>query len=1055
MKKIRFFNLYALIVAFSLSAQFVYGQAEDAEAADDESAEVIIVTAQRINEDIQDVPVAVSALTDDMLGDQQVIGTTDLQLNVPSLSFTETNFGGNSTSIRGVGQLIISSVGEPGVSIHINEIPFSGNLNVLEFLDLERVEVLRGPQSTLFGRNATGGSINFVTKKPVVGENSGRLVWETGSHNHSRTRAIGNLAITENLALRVAASRLERDGYTKNLAYNQVGRDGETLPGLSEYLDGRDSSVIRATIGGQLTEKFSGWFMWERYEEDSDRSRIKNQICIRNELPTIGCTANGVGFESPHLGANTGGIFGGAIGAVPLGVSGEDTSMFNWVRPSNLDLRSVHTDFHPVFQNVENILAYGFEYDTLNFNLGVIGAKKTWDILSMNDYNFDVGANLSPTLFNPSGIWPSTAPRRHPGYDTLDGDCNLLNGTAGVYGACVDSTPYTRIFSFDESAGTQEYRTIEFKMRSKFTGDFNFLLGISQHDVERYGDYGVYANTLDMVSVYGLPALGIPPLYPGYFNNKTNPAGGTGREGAALFGEAYFDLSPSTTLTAGMRLHRDDITISDTSVLFNAWNHQFVIPGVHAGLIEQAAASFGIPADRIPLQLAVAGAIALGLLDPDYLFNLNYLTSPHWSRTNNILLGPFAPGAPETDLALYHGVDPAELAAALLSPAYSRARVEVSQKVPIVPTFGEARAVTNSPNEGSYTEVSGRIGLDYRIDPRSMVYGFISRGYKPGGLNSAIPVSFQELAKFDYEPESIWAYEVGYKSNPGGSISILNATGFFYQYDNMQTTRIKYNSAINENIDAQIYGLEVESVLRFENLPRWTVDVMYSYLNTSIVDAMSVDPINRIAGQDGWVLLKNIDPGSSTGVSYVARESQISPQLVELALASGAALDLRNGLAAADVSYPTNEHGASIPAYFSSAFLTAAGVEVSEGNLTDLDGNALPSTPEHSLRVGLTHFRPSRIFNGTMIYRIDGYIQSESYAREFNTIGDQIDAWAQLNASIIYENNNLIVRFWARNLLDDNNVTGHYLTSDTSGFFRNYFMTEPRIMGLSVVIDMQ
>jgi outer membrane receptor protein involved in Fe transport len=130
----------------------------------DSRIEEVVVTAQRTAESIQEVPIAVTALTGDMLEDRGVLTISDIQMNSPSLSFTATNFGGSSISIRGIGNLVIG--GESGVSTHINEIPVASNLNTVEFYDLERVEVLRGPQGTLFGRNATGGAVNFVTKRP-------------------------------------------------------------------------------------------------------------------------------------------------------------------------------------------------------------------------------------------------------------------------------------------------------------------------------------------------------------------------------------------------------------------------------------------------------------------------------------------------------------------------------------------------------------------------------------------------------------------------------------------------------------------------------------------------------------------------------------------------------------------------------------------------------------------------------------------------------------------------------------------------------------------------
>ena len=198
--------------------------------------------------------------------------------------------------------------------------------------------------------------------------------------------------------------------------------------------------------------------------------------------------------------------------------------------------------------------------------------------------------------------------------------------------------------------------------------------------------------------------------------------------------------------------------------------------------------------------------------------------------------------------------------------------------------------------------------------------------------------------------------------------------------------------------------------------------------------------------------LNNIDPGSSTAVNYVARESQITGEVVLAALQAGGALDIRNGQTIESVSYGANAAGVSIPAYFSRNFLTAMGVETLDGVLVNLDGNQLPNAPEHTLRLGVAHTW-NVAAGGTFTARWDWYRQTDSYAREFNSRGDEIESWGQHNATAIYERNNATVKLWMRNIANDDNITGKYVTSDTSGFFRNYFLTEPRIYGLSFRMD--
>src|SRR5580765_2985324 len=175
--------------------------------------EEITVTAQRTEENIQDVPIAVTAFTGAMLADKQIINTSDLQLNTPNMSFTADNFGGSNVSIRGVGALVIAASGTAGVSFHINEIAMPTNLPAVEFYDMERVEVLRGPQGTLYGRNATGGVIDMVTAKPNTDGVAGDVDVEYGSYNDQRYKGALNIPLGDSFAIRAAGMKLKRDGY--------------------------------------------------------------------------------------------------------------------------------------------------------------------------------------------------------------------------------------------------------------------------------------------------------------------------------------------------------------------------------------------------------------------------------------------------------------------------------------------------------------------------------------------------------------------------------------------------------------------------------------------------------------------------------------------------------------------------------------------------------------------------------------------------------------------------------------------------------------------------
>ena len=144
-------------------AQDTTAQADAADVPGD----VIIVTAQRQAQSLQEVPIAVSAFSGEMLEKQQIKNASDLQLTLPNVTFTKGNFTGSSFTIRGVGDLCVGITCDSATSINLDGTPLLGTrLFEAEYFDMERIEVLRGPQGTLFGRNATSGVVNFIPNRP-------------------------------------------------------------------------------------------------------------------------------------------------------------------------------------------------------------------------------------------------------------------------------------------------------------------------------------------------------------------------------------------------------------------------------------------------------------------------------------------------------------------------------------------------------------------------------------------------------------------------------------------------------------------------------------------------------------------------------------------------------------------------------------------------------------------------------------------------------------------------------------------------------------------------
>ncbi|MFN5781555.1 MAG: TonB-dependent receptor plug domain-containing protein, partial [Novosphingobium sp.] len=198
--------------AFALPA---YAQDTSDAAADED---VIIVTAQRSNQRLQDVPIAVSAFSAEAIEKQQIKNTSDLQLTLPNVTFTKTNFTSASFTIRGIGDLCVGVTCDSATAIHMNDAPLFGTrIFEGEFYDLAQIEVLRGPQGTLFGRNATSGVVNFRTARPDLSGLSASAEAEYGNYNGIKFKGMVNAPIGDTAGVRLAGFYLNRDGYTKNL----------------------------------------------------------------------------------------------------------------------------------------------------------------------------------------------------------------------------------------------------------------------------------------------------------------------------------------------------------------------------------------------------------------------------------------------------------------------------------------------------------------------------------------------------------------------------------------------------------------------------------------------------------------------------------------------------------------------------------------------------------------------------------------------------------------------------------------------------------------------
>lgn len=223
--------------------------AQEAETTDDAGIGEIVVTAQKKEESLQKAGIAIDAVTGADLATQGVTSAVDLTKTVPAISMPSA--GGSITSIfiRGVGNVTSSSYNDPAVTPSYDGVVLGrgGGVFGTAFYDLQRVEVLKGPQGILYGRNATGGAVNIIPARPELGRTGMGFNLGYGNFNALSGDAYINFATGDNSALRIAGSYLEHDGYNKD------GTDDAKRAGVRAQFLIEPTDDVSVRIGGDYT----------------------------------------------------------------------------------------------------------------------------------------------------------------------------------------------------------------------------------------------------------------------------------------------------------------------------------------------------------------------------------------------------------------------------------------------------------------------------------------------------------------------------------------------------------------------------------------------------------------------------------------------------------------------------------------------------------------------------------------------------------------------------------------------------------------------------------
>ena len=199
-------------------------QADNHGEGDEFSLEEIIVSAERVDESTFEVPISVTSFDSDDLEDYQITNLKDLEVRVPGLQFGLDS----PATIRGIGSLYRGVGGDVAVAQYVNDVFFDEPYGVISSMyDIERVEVLRGPQGTLYGRNSIAGAINYVHKRPDLNGFGGGALGEVASFNGMRTNGFVNVPLTDSIGFRLTSEWQSSDGNQENISGPDQGARGD------------------------------------------------------------------------------------------------------------------------------------------------------------------------------------------------------------------------------------------------------------------------------------------------------------------------------------------------------------------------------------------------------------------------------------------------------------------------------------------------------------------------------------------------------------------------------------------------------------------------------------------------------------------------------------------------------------------------------------------------------------------------------------------------------------------------------------------------------------
>ena len=967
-----------------------------------QAVEEVTVTATRQAESLQDIALSVQAISGEDLMDQHIESAMDLAETTVGIKTANGIGSGFGVSIRGLNMPTIGAgtiaPGQTNINGHV--ITASAFAEV-GFLDAERLEILEGPQGTLYGRNTTTGLLNLITAKPGAGN---YLKASYGEDGYTMLKGAYDFDVTNDLIGRVAVSSFTKDGTVMNI-------------GTGNKVDDRDAYGVRLSLDYTINDTSSLAFNFETYEIDDNRLNLGAASCNRD--PFFGCTPITTNVESN---INN-----------PVFVSGTVNNTFDQIAFINDGTSDYYANAGAgIIGNIDSVnktrdaareqeldfaqLEYSTSFDVAQ---GGIDVKAKWTN-SVNDYfhlddndhsntTLDIGNAFQPVV---GGVGTLTIPSLN----------TLCYGTL---------TNVKRAESFECSTVNTEVNQWEVNMVSNFDGPFNFTAGAYVNDEKNKNAYTIQTTgylLLNSFAQHPLSALftGANSLdaYGGQrFNGITAATlSAAAAPGGALLtaigaaGGNIFDptvtaitsaLAPTIIATCAGAM---TAALADAGTGNHGGSCQKNMPVEAGGLISDQRTN---RKDK-----AIYGELYFDLNDDMRVtLGARYMDDRYRSQSMQGL----------SDSA-YSNVDTATVASTnCLTNVYEAC-------------YQEGSTITGDKSEAE----TYKGAFQYFYD-EGMAYFSVTQGHRPGGSNpDATP----------YGAAKSTSYEIGTKNILMDGALKMNATLFRHEEDSAQYSVIRVNSAYVEPHDLVHQGLQLDTQLFLSDSTILSAQALLtdSSFETSTA-GVGLGPGGLQISQGS----QSIDPHNPTQATsftnFVADTNSTAEAKLRTFLASAAGGSMTTAqqdaaitgfqalcvaLTTQTTACPTANYAVDNSGNF---FINPIGLvqQLCHPTLSpctvmaELGGNKVPGVSDLEAVVGITQLFEG--FGGTGSATLSYSFKDEFFGDMYNNDRFKVGSQEYIDFNAQYQPNNgdWYVNLWAKNLADKRQVTSTQRTSNLQG----------------------